>query len=392
MYVQKYYKDLFLNLLNHAYDDQLISHNTQFISYVNSKKDISSFYVMTLSILADSIEDVYYDMTEVYESAKVEYALENDLDDIGLIVGCPRPQATKSGVELTFTLGTTYEESIVLPEGIVVSTLEGINYFTTESVTVPSNTEQVKVYALSFEEGVGTRVLADKLTLLRSTITLEDNTAISLSVTNENPSSGGDEAYTDDEYRILLMDWIENHTKGSKEAYERYFADFDGLNSYKLIPNWNGISGTVKVVLEPGYPYQLKEAYDGLMDTVCQFSEDIVMFAPDYVPIDIYARCNVDIDEVNPFSDTEKEEIKSRITDAITTFVNGDVFNYTGLGIGEDFIPYKLGVFLSETIPELKNVAFYDKSSGDGSLVPASPVTITDEEKGKTHTINVIME
>ena len=73
MYVQKYYEELFTNLLEEAYDNSLISHNELFVDYVKSRQDISSYYVMTLSIIAESEEDIYYDMTDVYYSAKVEY-------------------------------------------------------------------------------------------------------------------------------------------------------------------------------------------------------------------------------------------------------------------------------------------------------------------------------
>lgn len=65
--------------------------------------------------------------------------------------------------------------------------------------------------------------------------------------------------------------------------------------------------------------------------------------------IDVYATVNVDIDQINPYSDTEKEDIRSRIIQAIKVFIDGGytVSNeyYPGLLIGEDFIPYKLGVF-----------------------------------------------
>lgn len=380
-YIQKYYKELFNNLLTEANDVELISHNELFPTYINSKQDISSFYVMTLSILADNIEDVYYDMTEVYESNKVEYALGTDLDDIGLIIGCPRPLAKKSCVELTFTLSTTYDRTIELPSNIIVSTHNGIQYETVEEAPViPSGESEVKVYALSTEAGSSYRVGADTLVALETEIIDKDTgEQIGLRVTNEKPSSGGREAFDDEEYRTLLMDWVKNNTKGSKEAYERYFANVDGLESYKLLPNWNGVTGTLKIVLEPGYPYQLKQCYDEIVQDVCQFTEDIVMASPKPVPINIYVKCNVDIDEINPYSDTEKEEIKSRIIDVIYAFIDGNIYNYNGLSIGEDYIPYKLGVFISENVPEVKNVAFKD----------STPISINNEELGFVNEVTV---
>lgn len=378
MYVQKYYEELFTNLLEEAYDNSLISHNELFVDYVKSRQDISSYYVMTLSIIAESEEDIYYDMTDVYYSAKVEYALGEDLDDIGSIVGCPRPQATSAGVQLTFSINVASNTTTAIPRGTVVSTKTGVSYITVEDADIPAGEKSVNVFALSIEPGWNYRVPSGSLTIIET----EFGDINGLKVTNPESASGGSNAYDDEEYRALIMDWVKNNTKGSKEAYDRYFATVDGLDSYKLIPNWD-VSGTLKIVLDPGYPYQLKKCYDEIMDSVCQLPDDITMFAPDRVPINIYARCNVDIDEINPYSASEKDSIKTRIVDAIKLYIDGDVANYKGLRIGEDFIPYKLGVFIHDLVPELKNITF---------SYPSEPITITDEQMGVSNEINIEME
>lgn len=387
-YVQKYYKDLFFGLLDKAYEDGLISHNELFVKYVSNKKDISSFYVMTLSILADSIEDVYYDMTDVYNSSKVLYAIGKDLDDIGALVGCPRPQATKSSVLLRFRMGKRYDYPIMIDKPIDVFYNNRIKYTTVETVLVPTGEVEFEAYALSEITGATSRVTANTLTEIDTEIIMENGEALPLSVTNPESSTGGMEAYSDDEYRELLMDWVKSKIKGSNEAYENYFARMDGLDSYKLIPNWNGVTGTLKIVLDPGYPYQLKQAYDDINYGVSQFSEDVTLHPPKYVPINVYAYVDVDIDRINPYSTTEKEEIKAKIEEAVRVFIDGDLYNkdnrkiYNGLEIGEDFIPYKLGVFISNAIPEVKNISFN---------YPRNPVTITDEELGKSNEITIEM-
>ena len=383
-YVQKYFADLFYNSIMDAVDNGLISNADDFIDYIAKREDISNYYVMTLAVIADTIEDVYYDMTDVYNSNKVDYALSTDLDDIGVLIGCPRPQATKSGVLVAFSIGTTVDHTILIPQGTTVMSRNGINFVTQEDGVIPVGYTCVNIYCTSVGYGTSTRVLSN---MINSVDTSKIDDGIGLSVNNPEASSGGDDAYTDDEYRALLVDWVKNHTKGSKEAYERYFSDFDGLDSYALIPNWNG-SGTLKIVLDPGYPYQLQKAYDEITEKVCQCPDDITMFAPERVPLTIYAKCNVDIDEINPYSDSEKEEIKSRIVDTIKLFIDGDTLNYMGLGLGEDFVPYQLGVFLYSFIPELKSIIFTDENGNEDS----SPVTITDEEIGFSESINIIME
>lgn len=392
-YKQKYFDEIFENSIIDAYENGLISNSEDFIKYITNRQDISNYYVMTLGVIADSIEDVYYDMTDVYESNDVNLALGVDLDNIGEIIGCPRPQATKSGVILTFTLATEHTTTKTIPQGMVVRTQSSningsVAYKTMEDGVVPVGSTTVEVYAESVKYGTETRVLSNTLTSISEG--LDDIDFLIASVTNKESSYGGNDAYNDEEYRLLLKEWVVNNTRGSKASYDRYFSEFNGLESYKLIPNWNG-SGTLKIVLEPGYPYQLQEAYDDIVEEVCQLPDDITMWAPKKIGIKIYAKCNVDIDEVNPYSNSEKEEIKSRIVDAIKTYIDGDVFEYTGLGIGEDFIPYQLGVFLGQEIDELKNILFFEKNT-KGEYVTANPVTITDEQIGFSEEITIIME
>lgn len=384
-YVQKFYEDLFLFSLENAFDSGLISHDENFLTYVKSKQDISNFYVMNLSVLADSLEDVHYDMQDVYLSNKVNHALGVDLDDIGRIVGCSRPQATKASVVLTFRTGS-YDTVKVIPAGITVTNNKGISYSTDNRVELPPNTTEIDIHASADVAGTGSRVLAETLTSIASDVS-EDTIGVSLnSVTNKVASSGGYDTYDDDDYRDLIMEWRKENIRGSKEAFTKFFANYDGITSYTLIPNWNGVSGTVKVVVDPGDPEQLRDIYSRLNDEVTQLSEDITLFAPEPVPIDIYAVCNVDIDVINPYSSVEKESIKARIEEAVQLYVEGNVTEYTGLRIGEDFIPYQLGIFISKLVPELKDITFKYPRDTNGEVIP---ITITDEQKASLHDVNI---
>ena len=223
------------------------------------------------------------------------------------------------------------------------------------------------------------KVIENSLTKIVSSL------GYNFTVNNESPSSGGSEEYNDDEYRYLLMNWTKIKLKGSLEAFEYYFASFDGIDSYKLVPNWDG-TGTIKCVLDPGTDYQLLNAYTDLQDNITQATEDIFMSAPVTKLIDIYATVNVDIDQINPYSDIEKKDIQARIISAIKVFIDGGYASdgswYPGLLLGEDFIPHKLGVFLDDEIPELKNITFH---------TPEDYVSILDEEIGVSNTINIEM-
>lgn len=383
-YAQKYYEEIFLVNLENAYDNGLISHDEEFMTYIKSKQDISNFYVMNLSVFSDSIDDVYYDMTDVYNSNKVTLALGEDLDrSIGDSIGCLRPEATSASVLLEFTT-EEYDTVKTIPIGIQVATKDGVTYSTVEEVDLPPYTTTISVQANAVEPGMASRVLAGTLTYFVSD-TSEESIGINIkSVTNPSSSSGGTNTLNDEEYRNLLLNHRKENIRGSWEALEKFFTEYEGLNSYKLIPCWNG-SGTLKVVLDPGTPYQLNDVYNKIISGVAQFDDDISMFSYEPVPINIYATCNVDIDLINPYSSVEKEAIKSRIVDAIRLYIDGNVTQYSGLRIGEDFIPYQLGVFLKEEklVPELKNITF---------SYPTAPITIRDEQKGVANDIVIEME
>lgn len=384
IYKEKQYKEIFLKELTNALSNRLISHQSEFEKYIQNKQDISNFYVMTLSIIAEAIDEVYDDITLEYLSNKVTYATSSDLDDIGLLVNCIRPTATKCSAELYFTLNRVPTEDVTYPSGITVyGESTGISYTTVEELYFPEGTRTCTVQSYADNPGVRYNVIENELT----EISTESGSNLSqLSVTNLEPSSGGSEAFSDDDYRLLLMNWIKLNQRGNETAYIDYLSRFDGIDGYKFVPNWDG-AGTLKVILDPGTAYQLKKCYDDLQSEISQATEDIFMTAPEKVLIDVYATVDVDIDVVNPYSSSEKDDIKAKIISATKLFIDGGGYRrngeyYKGLRIGEDFIPYKLGAFLDAEIPELMNIDFSH---------PSEPITITDEEIGTANIISIEM-
>ena len=377
-YAQKYFKEIFESMLVDSLDKGLISQDSEFKSYIENQQDISNYYVMDKSVIAQVVAMIYKSITNVYESAKVEFAEGQDLDDLGKIIGISRPNATYAEAICTFSSNRT-EEDINIPEGIIVTTSSGVEFQTVEPIFIAAGKTETDVVVRALVPGISSKVSANSITRIVSRIDY------SLQVNNETSSSGGREAYTDDEYRYLLMNWTKILLKGSLEAYEYYFSKFDGLDSYKIVPNWDG-SGTIKIVLDPGNNYQLNKAYTELQSSIAQATEDITMFAPTSKPIDIFVIVNVDIDQINPYSNIEKEDIQAKIKTACKVFIDGgyrsDGTYYPGLFLGEDFIPHKLQVFLDEEIRELKNIRFN---------YPEDYISISDEEIGVSNNITIEM-
>ena len=235
-YQQRYYKEIFFEALQNALNEGLISHSAQFIKYIENKQDISNFYAMILSIHSEVFEKVYSDITEVYNSFKINNATGIDLDDIGDILGCPRPQATHAGVEIRFKLPKVYSNLIIEGAGIEVTSPNGITYKTVEDLRFPAGETVCTVFAYATKAGPQYGVDENQLTKIISSLKNID----SISCTNINPSTGGTNVYNDNQYRELLQHWFEINQKGNYWAYVNYFARTDAVEGYKLIPNWDG--------------------------------------------------------------------------------------------------------------------------------------------------------
>ena len=383
MYTRKYYKDIFLKALNEALMQGLISHQEEFENYINNKQDIANFYVMILSVHSEVFEQVYSDMTDVYLSDKVDYATSTDLDEIGVKEGVPRPRATRASVEVTFILSHAQDSDVNESANLIVSSNTGIKYYTVEDLFIPAGETTATISALAVNPGTGSTVIENQITKLESELQTAHS---SVRVVNSHSSTGGYDAFTDEEYRQLLKNWMLVYEKGNEWAFRNYLENFDGIDGYRFIPNWDG-SGTLKVIIDPGTDQQLNQIYTDLQSRVSQASEDIYLTPPVKVPINVHATVDVDIDRVNPYSQTEKEEIKAKLISAIKLFIDGGLNNitgkyYKGLSIGEDFIPYKLGAFLNAQIPELMNITF---------KVPEDYIRITDEEIGTANIIIIEM-
>lgn len=378
-YVEKKYDEIFESMLADSVENGLISHAEDFTDFIANKEDISNYYVMDKAVIATMFARVYQDITSVYESDKVEYAEGIDLDNIGAKIGVPKPQATKSGVAVTFNLPNVADEDITVPEGFIVASTNNVQFETVEEIYFPSGSTAATVQCLSLSNGPDTKVNED------SVVNIISANNYHLTCSNLYKSSGGNPTYTDDEYRYLLMNWFKIHLKGSLESFENYFANHDGVDDYRIVPNWDG-SGTVKIIVDPGDSELLNDIYTDLKNSVCQIDTSLTLFKPIEKYISIYAKVNVDIDLINPYSDTEKQDIQARIINAIKIFIDGGYLNngdwYAGLSLGEDFIPHKLAVFLDDEIPELKNITFEK---------PLDYIQILDEEKGVSDDITVEM-
>ena len=381
-------REILQRLIKDGQRYNLLSDNIDYYSLIMDNKDIESVFVLMFNVWAFSDEDVYSDMSDVKDGFNVLKAISSDLDNLGKLKGINRPGATSCSVDLKFTLTEALKDTMVINYPISVSTNDGIIYSTLgESLTLAEGTTEFYIIAFADITGSNQRVSENTLTNLKTTI---PGLIGKIFVTNPSAATGGTETATDDEYREYIENANKIHEKSTRWSFINYLDRYEGLNSYNLEPQWDG-TGTVKVIIDMDdeTQYHINKITEGLEENVLWANDDVTVVAAEKINLSISINCNVDIDRINPYSATEKEQIKAKIISSILVYVNGgvglDEINYKGLLIGDDFIPYQLGIFLNKQIPEIKNITISN---------PTAPVTVNNEEIAfiDSENIEVIME
>lgn len=382
---KKEYDEIFLEGLNNALEEHLISRQEDFEKYIKNKDDIENFYVLLLSVHAEWIAEIYESMQKIYDSTFIDRAKGIDLDKIGAIVGVPRANGTRSYLDILFNLNYPVSEDVIIPAGTLLLSKEGIDYSTSKTVTIPAGEDKVIAPAYSTSVGVNSNLAADRIIKIANNAGFKTS---GIKVRNEYSSSGGQRVMGDDEYREYLKNWTDIQEKGTEWAYKEYFRNCDGLDGYKIVPRWDG-TGTIKIILDlNGNAGEdlMNTIYHELQENIALYDDDIYICTASKTPINVTCSVNVDYDTVNPYSESYKENLREKIIKLITIYVDGGFWNgeyYKGMNIGEDFIPYKLGVFLDNKISELKNITFN---------YPDKPIIIGDEMIASAGEINIIME
>ena len=370
-YKEKDYDQLFLGMMQDAYQYGLVSTDERFMDYIKNRQDIENNYCLFLSVYAFENSQIFEEMTKLYNSNDIDKAQGKDLDIIGNKFGIPRPTARKSSVELTFTKTIDPNRDFIIPKGSIVSTKSGKNYYTVEDATIIRGQSTTTVQAMSSDSGYNSRV--DRNTLTQHNINGITN------VTNLKGSSGGREAYSDKEYRQLIRNWTYSHIKGTKEAYDLFFAYYDGIDSYRLFPLWDG-AGTLKIIVDPSDDWILNDISEKINENVQLIDDDVTVTGAIPRKIDIKVNVNVDIDNVQYYSVDEREEIATRVNKAIKLFIDGgyrrDGRYFYGMGIGQDFIPFQLGMFIASEVEEVRSVDFRDTIKNIDNTILASEFSL----------------
>lgn len=167
----------------------------------------------------DVAESIYAEFQAVYESAFIDTAVGDDLDELTALVGVTRTAATKSTGTVTFTRVSGGSGDITISAGTYVSTVQSgtsdaIRFVTTADATMISANTTVDVAIESENTGVDNNVGANTITVIESLIA-----GIS-SVTNTAATSGGTDTETDTALRARAKLALDVAGKGTESAIE----------------------------------------------------------------------------------------------------------------------------------------------------------------------------
>lgn len=361
-------RDIVLEMIEYANTNGPIRTSEDIKNKVSEGLLTENQYVLDLSTHAVPLSQMEENNYENYLNLNVATARGEALDNFGDLTNVPRISAQPLVVEVNLDAGVVLSEDVVIPVGTSVL-LQGVydnvpyDFKTTGDVTIHGGTQTAMVYAESSILGYRGELPIGAVVGLQG--------FPNISATNTQPTTSGENIEEDDDYRIRMRDWSSMLVRGSEEYLTDYLLRYDGINSFNLVPHFDGV-GTLLIVC------------DTLESMLSQISEDVYadcMNITDFPPTvilpeeTVLSDLTVNISFDNSVMSISEEEFVALVYEQIRVFVNGGTRRsgeyYSGLGIGDDFVPSLLISYLVEEFPELTNI------------VPSSLSVVTVEDDSK---------
>lgn len=378
-FVKKSYEEIFLEMLIAAYDGGtgILSTDEYFLDYVAGDKDIENTIVMELSVHALLLSEGYDDLGLVYDAMDMYKAQGEDLDYLGTPF-TPRRPASAAVTEATYGCDEPAESNVIIPLGHEVATEEETPtvFQTTEESVLLVGESSINVPVQCTQTGVVGNIAPGEIVDMVSDIIGID------SVTNTYGGYGGAEEESDFYYRSRLLNWKYTLGRGTYDAIREAITGVSAVAGYYIHQYWDGY-GSTRIIIDPPLQTVIDSVTDAV-NVVKAIDEDFSIIPVEELNIDVSVIVNVSIDETVPMPQSNMDRIGTMVEQCIGTYIDGGT-NLDGsvrppLGIGSDFIPFKAGVYISEQIPEIKDVSF---------SFPSSPVTVESHEKGVAGLISV---
>jgi len=185
-----------------------------------------------LEIVAKREDELWQMAEDAYYAGFIDFATGSSLDFLAALVGYKRIEARRASGSVTFSRSTPATTDIIIPRGTRVATADGSVVFkTTEAVVLTAGSTSVDAPIEAVEAGANGNVAANTITKIVDPISGIE------SVNNENPTSGGRDAETDEEFRYRIKTTIQSLGKATLDAIVARVRSVEGVRSVKIEEN-----------------------------------------------------------------------------------------------------------------------------------------------------------
>ena len=370
-------RDRLIDMVEYAGELGLITVTDELKKQLVSGERTENQYILDLATHNYALEPFTDALVSISESIDINLASGEALDCLGRLFNITRFPAQPGMVDVTFSVELFEPEDIHIPAGtrVYCDGLDGSYgvYVTSEDATLPSGVMSGTVRCENSEYGVCSPLPPESVTRLEG---------YGFTVTNTSGGTGGRNIEEDDDYRDRIRSWSSALNIGTRACIDNYLGMYDGLDSYRLVPRYDGV-GTLKIVCDT-----LESNLDQIQEDVyenCMLHSDVppLCVLPDSTTLSTLELTITKGDGVISYTN---DELTSLVEAQTRAFVEGGVkrdgTNMRGMSIGEDFIPSALIKYLLDSFPELVNV------------VPDSMdvVSVPDTNQFVIETVTVVIE
>lgn len=347
-------QEILFKMINYAEENNLINLPDDYLDKISNGEYIFNQYILDLSVHAKILEEFEEKCNEIFNNINLNLATGIGLDNLGNLVNVNRLPAKPAIVDITLSVDSNENNNIEIPAGTSLLLDEiysnrNSNFITSEPAILSNGVTSVTIRAESLDYGIQQKIPAGAI------VGVENYPNIS--VTNENDSTIGSNIEEDDDYRLRIAEWGIKNSIGTEQNIKAYLGEYIGLDSYKLIPRYNGI-GTLKIVCET-LQSELENIQNGV-NTNCMIATDepaicVLPTVQTLQNLTIYAHL-----KENTLNSNLLNEIQQTLVAQTNTYISGGLTRsgdrIKSIGVGSDFYPSNLVNYLLNQVPECANI------------------------------------
>ena len=325
------------------------------------------------SVITTLVEAFSEEIAQIYN--RVDSGFKKYLIQLALSVfDFQQKEGLPASVGLTFSRTISTPDPVSIPAGTIVSDSAGIYFETTAGGTIPANqTDSNLIQAQAQNNGLEGNVPADTITIITTPVPGVDT------VTNPNPSTGGQDDETDFEYATRFSEFLLGLGGTSNYGIITEAKKVDGVRSASTIDHSPPLSGLyhLSLYIDDGTGSASTDLVDAVKSRIYgdgtatnpgKKGGGITMriLAPTKIATDVTI-------EVEDSGIIAFETVENNVKLAITNYMNS-------LLIGEEFVLYKMiaavmavrGVNDVVVTAPLANI-----TPGTDSIIRAGTITVT---------------